>query len=200
MEKVIENNVNNDVLLYVVKSYSPANIDNVLDEWIRFLSYIKSEELLFINELERKKIELLTTAELEQYSKIKNKKEMAKLFIKYKNKDCSREEYDIVLKYMDNQLEKFMQDSLTEEEIKHSNKILFEFSKMSQFELKDYIDNQMINYDSLTILEAYILYKVKEIKYNKENNEVIDKIKSDQIERQISLKKSLIRDYAIDTL
>ena len=44
---------------------------------------------------------------------------------------------------------------------------------------------------------AYILYKVREIKYNRDNNEYYDKIRSSQIERENNLRKSLIRDFGL---
>ena len=36
-------------MLYPVCSNSYANIDHTLDEWIRFLSYIKPEDKEFLN-------------------------------------------------------------------------------------------------------------------------------------------------------
>ena len=68
---------------------------------------------------------------------------------------------------------------------------------MSKSELNEYIDKQMNHYDNLNIFEAYILYKVREIKYNRDNNEYYDKIRSSQIERENNLRKSLIRDFGL---
>ena len=193
MSKLIINN-NVDVLLYPLKS-SPANSDTTLDEWIRFSSYIKPEELLFLNKLNSKPIDQLTTDEIGKYHKFKELKMMPQLFKKYKDRNCSKEEYDRVIKYMDNSLETFMRDRLTEEEVQQSYKLLSQFRKMSILELDEYIEKQMINYNNLTLLEAYILYEVKEIKYFKMNGEVIEKIRNEQIERHNDLVRSLIRDY-----
>lgn len=194
MSKLMINN-SVDVLLYPVKSDSLANVDNTLNEWIRFSSYIKPEELLFLNKLNNKAIEQLTTDEIEKYYKLKKLKGMSGLFIKYKNRNCSKEEHDRVVEYMDNSLKCFMRERLTEEEFEQSYKLLSQFSRMSLVELDEYIDKQMINYENLTLLEAYILYQVKEIKYCKQNREQDEKFRNDQIEITNALKRSLIRDY-----
>ena len=196
MTRLITNN-NNDILMYPVKSDSIANIDNVLNEWIRFSSYINPEDLLFLEDLENKSIEQLTKRELEKYLKIKEQITISELFIKYKNKDCSKEEHDQVVKYMDKSLKCFMQEKLTEEEIEKSHQILSEFNKMPNSELIEYINRQMINYNNLNLFEAYILYKVREIQYNKVINELNKKSRKEQIKREKNLRKSLKKDYDI---
>ena len=196
MTKLIINN-SDDVLMYPVISDSIPNRNNVLDEWIRFLSYFKPEELLFLNELDSKTTDQLTIKEMEEYHKIKKQMEMSELFTKYKNKNCSKEEHELVVKHMDNSLKDFMKERLTEEEIKQSRKILSEFRKMSEFELGKYIDRQMTNYNNLTILEAYILYEVREIKNYKYNSELNEKIRTDKSEREIALKRRYINDYGL---
>lgn len=55
----------------------------------------------------------------------------------------------------------------------------------------------MSNYNNLTLVDAYILYEVKEIRYNKKTDELNNKIRNDQIERQINLKKNLVKDYGL---
>lgn len=196
MSKLVINN-NDNMLMYPVKSESSANISTVLDEWIRFSSYINPEEVLLLNELNNKTIEQLSTEEIEIYLKIKEQIEISELFIKYKNRNCSKEEHDRVVKYMDISLRYFMQEKLTKEEIEQSYEMLSEFRKKTKSELIEYIDRQMVNYDNLTILEAYILYEVKEIKYNKDNIELNDIIRNEQIERKNNLRKSLLKDYGI---
>lgn len=196
MTKLIINN-NEDILLYPVKSDSFANISNVLDEWIRFLSYLKPEELLYLNELNSKILNELTTQEIEQYLKIKKQRAMSELFVKYRNRDCTKEEHDQVIKFMDNSLKSFMRERLTEEEIKKSYILLGEFEQMSKSELNEYIDKQKNNYYNLNVFEAYILYEVREISYNRDNSELNDRIRSNQIERENKLRKSIIRNYGL---
>ena len=186
----VENN-----LLYPVSSISHANIDHTLDEWIRFLSYVSPDDESFLNKLNGKSLEQLTTDEIKKYLKIKEQKTMADLFIKYKNKECTRKEHDSVYKYMKNSLEDFMKSKLTENELNESCKTLAVFRKKEILELEDYIKDKMSNYNSLTLVDAYILYEVREIRYNKKTDEINNKIRNDQIERQINLKKNLVKSY-----
>ena len=130
----VENN-----LLYPVSSISHANIDHTLDEWIRFLSYVSPDDESFLNKLNGKSLEQLTTDEIKKYLKIKEQKTMADLFIKYKNKACTRKEHDSVYKYMKNSLEDFMKSKLTENELNESCKTLAVFRKKEILELEDYI-------------------------------------------------------------
>lgn len=182
-------------LLYPVSSLSHANIDHTLDEWIRFLSYVSPDDESFLNKLNDKSLEQLTTDEIKKYLKIKEQKTMADLFIKYKNKACTRKEHDSVYKYMKNSLEDFMKSKLTENELNESCKTLAVFRKKEILELEDYIKDKMSNYNSLTLVDAYILYEVREIRYNKKTDEINNKIRNDQIERQINLKKNLVKSY-----
>ena len=182
-------------LLYPVSSLSHANIDHTLDEWIRFLSYVSPDDESFLNKLNGKSLEQLTTDEIKKYLKIKEQKIMAGLFIKYKNKECTRKEHDSVYKYMKNSLEDFMKGKLTENELNESCKTLAVFREKEILELEDYIKDKMSNYNSLTLVDAYILYEVREIRYNKKTDEINNKIRNDQIERQINLKKNLVKSY-----
>ena len=186
----VENN-----LLYPVSSLSHANIDHTLDEWIRFLSYVSPDDESFLNKLNVKSLEQLTTDEIKKYLKIKEQKTMADLFIKYKNKECTRKEHDSVYKYMKNSLEDFMKSKLTESELNELCKTLAVFREKEILELEDYIKDKMSNYNSLTLVDAYILYEVREIRYNKKTDEINNKIRNDQIERQINLKKNLVKSY-----
>ena len=186
----VENN-----LLYPVSSLSHANIDHTLDEWIRFLSYVSPDDESFLNKLNDKSLEQLTTDEIKKYLKIKEQKTMADLFIKYKNKACTRKEHDSVYKYMKNSLEDFMKSKLTENELNESCKTLAVFRKKEILELEDYIKDKMSNYNSLTLVDAYILYEVREIRYNKKTDEINNKIRNYQIERQINLIKNLVKSY-----
>ena len=182
-------------LLYPVSSDSYANIDNTLDEWIRFLSYVKPDEKNFLKELNSRSLGQLTTDEIKKYLKIKEQKRMADLFIKYKNKNCTREEHDSVSGYMKNSLKDFMRNRLTESELDESYEILDVLRKKEIPELECYVKSKTDNYSDLTLFEAYILYEVREIDYCKKGDDVNNTIRNRQIEEQISLKKSLVRDY-----
>ena len=182
---------------YIVPVSYGSNIEDTLNEWIRFSSYLKPKELAFFKEVSKKQINQLTPNEIKKYNKIQNQKKLSKLFIKYKNQTCNQEEYDQVSKFMENSLESFMEKRLTKGEIKKSYTILSEFKKLSIETLNEYIDEQMRKYKELSLFEAYILYKVKIIRYNKVNNETNDKIFDDKMEKDNNLRKKLIKDYGL---
>ena len=182
---------------YIVPVSYGSNIEDTLNEWIRFSSYLKPKELAFFKEVSKKQINQLTPNEIKKYNKIQNQKKLSKLFIKYKNQTCNQEEYDQVSKFMENSLESFMEKRLTKGEIKKSYTILSEFKKLSIETLNEYIDEQMRKYKELSLFEAYILYKVKIIRYNKVNNETNDKIFNDKMEKGNNLRKKLIKDYGL---
>lgn len=184
-------------LLYPVSSLSHANIDHTLDEWIRFLSYVSHDDESFFNKLNGKSLEQITKDEMKRYLKIKEQKLMADLFIKYKNKDCIKKEHDCVCEYMRNSLEDFMRSRLTEDELNESYKTLAIFRKKEIPELEDYIKDKMSNYNNLTLVNAYILYEVREIRYNKKTDEINNKIINKQKVQEKILRKSLVKDYGL---
>lgn len=184
-------------LLYSVSSDSYANIDHTLDEWIRFLSYVKPGEKNFLKELNSRSLYQLTTDEIKKYLKIKEQKTMTDLFIKYKNKDCTKNEHDCVCEYMRNSLEDFMRSRLTEDELNESYKTLATFREKEIQELEDYIKDKISNYNNLTLVDAYILYEVREIRYNKKTDEINNKIINKQKVQVKFLRKSLVKDYGL---
>lgn len=190
-------NYKENSMSYIVPVSYGSNIEDTLNEWIRFSSYLKPKELAFFKEVSKKQINQLTPNEIKKYNKIQNQKKLSKLFIKYKNQTCNQEEYDQVSKFMENSLESFMEKRLTKGEIKKSYTILSEFKKLSIETLNEYIDEQMRKYKELSLFEAYILYKVKIIRYNKVNNETNDKIFNDKMEKGNNLRKKLIKDYGL---
>ena len=190
-------NYKENSMSYIVPVSYGSNIEDTLNEWIRFSSYLKPKELAFFKEVSKKQINQLTPNEIKKYNKIQNQKKLSKLFIKYKNQTCNQEEYDQVSKFMENSLESFMEKRLTKGEIKKSYTILSEFKKLSIEILNEYIDEQMRKYKELSLFEAYILYKVKIIRYNKVNNETNDKIFNDKMEKGNNLRKKLIKDYGL---
>lgn len=190
-------NFQDTYLLYTTKTESYANADNTLDEWIRFLSYIKPENLEYLEKFNNKQIKNLTTCEIKKYLKIREQTELATLFIKYKNQDCKKDEYDKVVECMNKSLKSFMKESLSEAELKIADNIISELRNMTVSELDLFITKQIVDYDNLTILDAYILYIAREIRYDKKNDEVNNKIENDQLVRGNNLRRNLVRDFGL---
>lgn len=166
---------------YLIVSDSYAN-DNTLDIWIKFTSYLKIDELSLMT----RSTSTLSQSDLDKYNSIKKQLNMSKLFIKYKHKECNKEEHDLVLGYMHSSLKVFVRSRMTEEE-RHS---AYSFiSSLSKEEIIEYVDSQKDKYDELSAYKAYILFMANEVLYNikqKEYNE-----KREQEELEMILRKEL---------
>lgn len=181
-------------LLYPVLCDSYPNINNALEIWIKFTSNFSKEEIDYINELEQFPINLIQVDKVQKYLKIRERMELSKLLIKYKNRECTQEEHDKVVDYMHNTSLRNLVNSMVSEEVKEEvSLILDEFKTIS--DLKKYIESKDEYYTELSIYDAYVLFYAKERLYNIEQSDLNDEIKNKQIGRTISLKKSLARDY-----
>lgn len=191
--KKIKSVINDSTLSYPIISDSFANINNALDIWIKFTSYLKPEELLLMHELSNKEISSFSQYEMDEYYRIKKQIEISKLLLKYKEKQCTKEEYDQVVEFMHASLKNFVDNRITDEE-KSMAKIIVSNLTTKQ-DLKEYIESNEGRYDSLNILTAYTLFIVKEKLYNIEHNELNKKIIIEKRNRELNLIRSLARDY-----
>ena len=187
MSNFIINNETN--LLYPVKCDSYANLENAIDIWIKFTSYLKPEEILFLE-----KNKFFSQNELEKYLKIKQQLEISKLLLKYKNKNCNQKEYNYVLNFMKTSLKTFIQERMTQEEKEMSIKFIFELEKNNK--LKEYVELYEKNYEKLSIYESFVLFNVKERLYYLEQEKLNEKIRNEQIKNDINLRKSLVKDFS----
>ena len=185
---------NTTTLSYPVSCDSYANVSNALEIWIKFTSYFSKEEIEYINELNQLPIYLILADKIQKYLKIREKMELSKLLIKYKNRKCTQEEHDKVVDYMQNtSLRNLVNSRVSEEEKEKVSLFLNDFETIG--DLKKYIESKDNDYTELSIHDAYILFYAKEKLYNIEQSELNDKIRNEKIEKASSLKKSLIRDY-----
>lgn len=192
MSKLIIPNIT--TLSYLVSCDSYANISNALEIWIKFTSYFSKEEVEYVNKFDEIPIDLIQVDELEKYLEIKKRMKLSKLLIKYKSRDCTQIEHDVVLDYMNNtSLTELVNSRLTEEEKNNAYSFLGNLETKS--DLKKYIESKNGNYTELSIYDAYILYIAKEKLYNMRQSELNKKIRNDQIERGANLKKNLIKDF-----
>ena len=180
-------------LYYPVKCDSKANINNALDIWMKFSNYLTTEELLFIDGLKNKELNALSQTELDKYHRIKKQLDFSKLLLKYKNKSCTREEHNFVSQFMNTSLKEFVKSKVTKEQQESAERIISNLFEKK--ELEQYIELQQEQYDALSIYESYVLFIAKEKKYNEIQKETTEKIRNEQLERAIRLRKNLIRDY-----
>lgn len=180
-------------LYYPVKCDSEANINNALNIWMKFSNYLTTEELLFMDGLKNKELNAFSQTELDKYHRIKKQLDFSKLLLKYKNKSCTREEHNFVSQFMNTSLKEFVKSKVTKEQQESAERIISNLFEKK--ELEQYIELQQEQYDALSIYESYVLFIAKEKKYNEIQKETTEKIRNEQLERAIRLRKNLIRDY-----
>ena len=190
MKLVMRNN--EDRMDYPVKSDSEANLNNALDIWLKFTSSLKSEELLFVGNIKNKKISKLSFEDVQKFNRIKEQLEMSKLFVKYKKKECTKEEHDKVSNYMNNSLRDFVKSRVSEEEIESANEFVDELSKKS---LEEFIRINQAKYSELDIYDAYVLFIAKERLHQLFQKEANQIILNDRMEKQIRLENGLKNYY-----
>ena len=191
MEKLI---IRKTPLLYPVRCEEYANLDNPIDIWIKFTSYLKPDETALLEKLGNKSLDSIQRSEISEYSRIKNQLMISELFLKYKNKNCSKEEYNIVTRFMDSMsLQTLIKTKLTEEEIELASKSISKLETIEQ--LEEYIELQQKKFEELSAYESYVLLKAKEKIYNLKQRKVKEQIRIEQAKRTDNLVKGLIRDY-----
>ena len=172
-----------------------ANSKNVLNIWIKFVNHITDEEVETLKNYINKGIENLTPNELEEFLKIKKQIEVSKLFIKYSNKNCTKEEHDLVYDFMKQSLTKFVASRVSKEQQKISSNYVEKLLKENTIE--EYINEREKVYTDLDINEAYTLFIAKEALYNKTTTEDMEKSQLESKLREQNLRRKLIRDYGI---
>lgn len=192
MAKLIINN-SNISLSYLVISDSYANLENTLDIWIKFTSYLKPDEVLLLEKLQNKNINSVPLDEINEYLKIKKQVAISELLLKYKKKECNKEEHDLAFNFMHTSLTSFVRSRLTESDRELASKCISKLETNNQ--LKQYIELHQKKYEDLSIYEAYVLFEAKERLYYLGQRELNEKIRHEQVERAANLKKNLLRDY-----
>ena len=191
MEKLI---IRKTPLLYPVRCEEYVNLDNPIDIWIKFTSYLKPDETALLEKLRNKSLDSIQISEINEYSRIKNQLMISELFLKYKNKNCSKEEYDIVTRFMDSMsLQTLIKTKLTEEEIELASKTISKLETIEQ--LEEYIESQQKKFEELNAYESYIFLLAKEKIYNSKQRKTKEQIKIEQTRRADNLIKALINDH-----
>ena len=189
MEKLI---IRETPLLYPVRCEEYANLDNPIDIWIKFTNYLKSDEKALLEKVGNKSLDSIQISEINEYSRIKNQFMISELFLKYKN--CSKEEYDIVTRFMDSMsLQTLIKTKLTEDEIELASKVISKLKTIEQ--LEEYIESQQKKFEELNAYESYIFLLAKEKLHNLNQDKVMEQIRIEQERKTDNLIKGLIRDY-----
>ena len=170
-------------------------INKPFKTWEKFASYLKDDEIIFLERIKSSDITTLSVSDLEKYNKIKNQIEVSKLIGKYSNQSCTNEEHDLVYNFVNKSLNDFMEDRMSEEE--KVNARLFASSLKTKEELENYINDKESKYDELSAYEAYELYVVKTRHYAITTCENNEKNRIETLQRERNLRRKLISDYGV---
>lgn len=187
--------VDSNKLLYVVKRSSFGVRIDVLDEWIKWLSYVNDDEK-YLSE-NNKSLKEMSLEELKKYQDIQSQLLMCELFKKYSKKQCSKEEHDIVYNYMNNSIIDLMNTKINDQEREEIEKILKHLKKQSIVDVEGFIELKLKNYKELSKVDAYVLHFISIYNYDRICDQKSEEIKQNSNKRNMSLRKSLIKDYGI---
>lgn len=152
----------------------PLGCINTLIEWEKWLSYQSEHETKRRQEIKSKTIGQISLEELKELKKYKDRVVMAKLFKKYNEKKCSYSEYKTIASFMENSIEEYMINILNEEELKEAKEKIEELSNVSSYELRKKVnqEQQIENYNKLSMVDAYVLHVISSLSYNKSMDEL----------------------------
>lgn len=187
--------VDSNKLLYAVKRSSFGVRIDVLDEWIKWLSYVNDDEK-YLSE-NNKSLKEMSLEELKKYQDIQSQLLMCELFKKYSKKQCSKEEHDIVYNYMNNSIIDLMNTKINDQEREEIEKILKHLKKQSIVDVEGFIELKLKNYKELSKVDAYVLHFISIYNYDRICDQKSEEIKQNSNKRNMSLRKSLIKDYGI---
>ena len=188
--------VDSNKLLYAVKCSSFGVRIDVLDEWIKWLSYVNEDDEKYLSE-NNKSLKEMSLEELKKYQDIQSQLLMCKLFKKYSKKQCPKEEHDIVYNYMDNSIIDLMNTKINDQEREEIEKILKHLKKQSVADVERFIELKLKNYKELSKVDAYVLHFISLYNYDRICDQKSEEIKQDSNKKNMILRKSLIKDYGI---
>ena len=188
--------VDSNKLLYAVKCSSFCVRIDVLDEWIKWLSYVNDDDEKYLSE-NNKSLKEMSLEELKKYQDIQSQLLMCELFKKYSKKQCSKEEHDIVYNYMNNSIIDLMNTKINDQEREEIEKNLKHLKKQSIVDVEGFIELKLKNYKELSKVDAYVLHFISIYNYDRICNQKSEEIKQNSNKRNMSLRKSLIKDYGI---
>ena len=131
-----------------------------LNEWIKWLSYRPSFEQEKIASISLKAVTDLTIDDLEILLQYKKEEKMVLLFKKYKNKECTTDEFMEVYNYMSNSITDLMLRKLTNSELETAN---IELSKFNDFDTKKLAEKVKTakkeeDYNALSMTDSYVVH------------------------------------------
>ena len=167
-------------------------------EWRKWLSYESEFEKNRIKMLETRKNSELSFEEVEELRKYRRNRMFAELFRLYEIRKCSYEEYMMVYDFMCTEsIEELMLSKLSLDELSYAKDEIVRLSKVSKEDLEFKVKEaqKIENYDKLSMVDAYILHVISNIKYAR-NMSDSDKQLRGELERNNAIRcRSLYYAY-----
>ena len=160
------------------------------------MSYVNDDDEKYLSE-NNKSLKEMSLEELKKYQDIQSQLLMCELFKKYSKKQCSKEEHDIVYNYMNNSIIDLMNTKINDQEREEIEKILKHLKKQSIVDVEGFIELKLKNYKELSKVDAYVLHFISIYNYDRICDQKSEEIKQNSNKRNMSLRKSLIKDYGI---
>lgn len=167
-----------------------GNIDP-LTEWIKWLSYTPDFQKKRINELQNKKVIELSLSELDELRENLYQKRMLDLIKIYGTEQISKDEYMEVYDYIKNEsIDRIMLSKLTKEELDYVKENISKYSSLSREELNLKINKEQekSTYNSLSMVDSYILHIISRISFSRSigklNDEIASRIEENNAMRQ----------------
>ncbi len=143
----------------VVPGEQIPGIDS-LNEWIKWLSYRPSFEQEKIASISLKAVTDLTVDDLEILLQYKKEEKMVLLFKKYKNRECTTNEFMEVYNYMSNSITDLMLRKLTNSELETANMELSKFNDLDIEKLAEKVKTakKEEDYNALSMTNSYVVH------------------------------------------
>lgn len=177
----------------IIPGYTPGKVSPYL-EWLKWLSYEPNFEKERIESLNTKKVLELTLDELDYVRTNRRNKILAGLFKIYGTAECTEEQYMTVYNCMRTEsIEKLMLSKLTDEEIEYAKSEVARLSSVSQEELSKKVTEEQRpeNYESLPMIDAYILHIISGAVFASRMENVNLEISAQRARNDATAQKSL---------
>ena len=144
-----------------------------------------------INELQNKKVIELLLSELDELRENLYQKRMLDLIKIYGTEQISKDEYMEVYDYIKNEsIDRIMLSKLTKEELDYVKENISKYSSLSREELNLKINKEQekSTYNSLSMVDSYILHIISRISFSRSigklNDEIASRIEENNVMRQ----------------
>jgi hypothetical protein len=164
---------------------------NPITEWIKWLSYLPDFQMKKIEAIKNTKAANLSLSELDELRSFVYQNRMLDLIKIYGTDQISKDEYLEVYDYMSKEsIDRIMLSKLTKEELEYAKEKIAKCRLLSREELNMKVKKEQETYNSLSMVDSYILHIISRIDYRRSmaklNNEINAKLSENDVMRRMS--------------